>query len=60
MIKYLVVLKPADTSKEYGCGIYTDEPRYRLFTKEDKAKAFIATLPDTTRAEIVLLREDAE
>lgn len=60
MIKYLVVLKPSDTSKEYGCGLYTDEPRYRLFTKEDKAQAFVALLPATTSAEIVLLREDEE
>lgn len=60
MIKYLVVLKPSDTSKEYGCGLYTDEPRYRLFTREDKAKTFVATLPDTTTAEIHLLREDEE
>lgn len=51
MIKYLVVCKSVNPA---------DKPRYRLFTREDKAKAFVATLSDTTTAEIHLLREDEE
>lgn len=51
MIKYLVVCTFVNPAYK---------PKYRLFTREDKAQAYVALLPATTSAEIILLREDEE
>lgn len=51
MIKYLVVCKSVNPA---------DKPKYRLFTRKDKADGYVATLPATITAEIHLLREDEE
>lgn len=51
MIKFLVVC--TFVNPEY-------KPKYRLFSTESRAQAYIALLPPTTTATIELLREDEE
>lgn len=51
MIKFLVVCTSCNPAYK---------PKYRLFSTETKAQGYVATLPPTTSAEIILVREDAE
>ena len=51
MIKFLVICTFVNPAYK---------PKYRLFSTESKAQAFIAMQPPTTTATLVLLREDEE
>ena len=51
MIKFLVICTFVNPAYK---------PKYRLFSTESRAQAYIAMLPPTTTATIELLREDEE